>query len=113
MQAGASKRPVPSILVLFALLASLTLAGCHSESSNKTGCTGVSCPACETQIHVAPITGLTHTVCICPECKKVSSLDAATQAKVEAFAGGDIGNTVRVCDKCEAIVQQCAVCREK
>ena len=113
MQVRASKRSVTSILTFFVVLAGLALAGCHAGHSVKTAGTVEACPACETQTRVAPITGLAYTICICPECKKVSSIDAATQAKVEAYVGGDIGDTARVCDKCEAIVERCAVCREK
>jgi ssDNA-binding Zn-finger/Zn-ribbon topoisomerase 1 len=113
MQAMASKRPVASILTLIVLVAGLTLSGCHSERQTAAGGTGQTCPVCQTEMRVMPLTGLTYTISVCPECKRVSTLDASTRAAVEAYTGGPIGDTVYVCDQCEAIIESCAVCREK
>jgi len=113
MQVKKEKRSVASILTLTVILAGLVFSGCHSGRKMAGAGTDEACPVCQTEVRVMPITGLTYTVCICPECKKVSSLDAATREAVEAYVGGQIGDTVHVCDKCEAIIERCAVCREK
>ncbi len=107
----ARKKTVTSILTLTVVLAALAFSGCHS--GHKAAGTDEACPVCQTEVHVMPLTGLTYTVCICPECKKVSSLDAATLEAVEQYTGEQVGDTVHVCDKCEAIIERCAVCREK
>ncbi len=107
----ARRRSVASLLTLTVILAALAFSGCHSGHQKATG-TEKGCPVCETEVRVMPLTGLTYTVCICPECKKVSSLDAATREAVEQYVGGNLGDTVHVCDKCEAIIERCAVCRE-
>jgi len=108
----ARKRSVASILTLTVVLAALAFSGCHSGHKTAGG-TGEACPVCTTELRVMPLTGLTYTVCVCPECKKVSSLDAATREAVEQYVGGQVGDTIHVCDKCEAIIERCAVCREK
>ncbi len=107
----ARKRSVASILTLTVVLAALSFSGCHS--GYKAGGTGEACPVCAAELRVMPLTGLTYTVCVCPECKRVSSLDAATREAVEQYVGGQVGDTVHVCEKCEAIIERCAVCREK
>ena len=109
----ARKRSGASILTLTVVLAALASTGCHSGHTTAGVGTGEACPVCQTEVRVMPLTGLTYTVCICPECKKVSSLDAATREAVELYVGGQVGDTVHVCDKCEAIIERCAVCREK
>lgn len=113
MQAKASRRSIVSIVVMTVFIAGLALSGCHSEHKTAAAGTGDVCPVCETQTRVMPITGLTYTICICPECKKVSTLDNSTRAAVEAYVGGSIGETVHVCDECNAVIERCAACREK
>ena len=113
MQKRHSKRSVACILTVFVVLAGLNLAGCHSGHGAKKAGEGPACPVCEGQTHVAPVTGLTHTICVCPVCKNVTALDNATRAKLEAYAGGDVGDTVHVCDKCNVIVERCAACGEQ
>jgi predicted RNA-binding Zn-ribbon protein involved in translation (DUF1610 family) len=113
MPARASKRTVASVLTLLIVLFGLTLSGCHSEHGARMAGTGEACPACKTQTHVVPVADLTYTICICPACKRVIALDDATRAKVEAYTGGDIGETVHVCDECDAVIERCAVCRAK
>ena len=112
MQAKASRRSIVSIVVMTVLIASLALSGCHSEQKMAAAGTPDVCPICETQTRVMPITGLTYTICICPECKRVSTLDSSTRAAVEAYVGGSIGETVHVCDECNAVIERCAACRE-
>lgn len=113
MQAKASRRLSVSIVVITVCVVALVLSGCQSEHKKATAGTVEVCPVCETQTRVMPITGLKYTVCICPECKKVSTLDDSTRAAVEAYVGGSVGETVHVCDACEAVTECCAVCREK
>lgn len=113
MQAKASRRSIVSIVVMTVFIVPLALSGCHGEQKAAAAGTGDACPVCETQTRVMPITGLTYTICICPECKKVSTLDNSTRTAVEAYVGGSIGETVYVCDKCNAVIEPCAVCRQK
>ncbi len=107
------RRPLALILTMVVLVVGLGVSGCHSEHKTAAAGMGETCPVCETETRVMPITGLEYTVCICPECKKVSTLDSSTRAAVEAYVGGSIGETVHVCDACDAVVERCAVCREK
>ncbi|MBN1362110.1 MAG: hypothetical protein JW993_16060 [Sedimentisphaerales bacterium] len=90
----------------------VALPGCKSEDNVVAIETNPLCPNCHTETRVQPITGLTYTTCICPACKKVSTLDAPTLAAVEAYTGAGVGNTVRVCDSCEALIGECAACRQ-
>jgi hypothetical protein len=109
----ASKRTAATVLTLFIVLLGLTLAGCHAENKAKTGATGKVCPVCQTPTRSVPMADLTYTICVCPGCKKVTTFDGATRAEVEAYVGGDIGETVHVCDKCDVIVERCAACGEQ
>jgi uncharacterized protein YbaR (Trm112 family) len=113
MQAKVSRRCIVSIVAMVVFVVGLTLSGCHSEHKMASGGTGQTCPVCQTELRVMPLTGLTYTICVCPECKKVSTLDDSTRAAVEAYVGGSIGETVHVCDACGAVVESCAACREK
>ena len=113
MPPKASKRAAASVLTLFIVLIGLTLAGCHSENKAKTTGTGRVCPVCQMPTRSVPMADLTYTICVCPECKKVTTLDGATRAEVEAYVGGDIGDTVHVCDECGRIVEICSICRHR
>jgi len=113
MPARRKKRYVVSILPLLVVLAPLVIPGCQSEHRMADVGTDEACPVCQAEVRVTPMTDLTYTVCVCPECKRVSPLEAATQQTVEAYVGGKIGDTVHVCDACETVIERCAVCREK
>ena len=113
MPARANKRTFASILTLLVVLLGLALAGCHAENKAKTGGSGQVCPVCQTPTSATPMADLTYNICVCPACKGVTSLDAATSAQVEAYAGADLGDTVHVCDECDTVVERCAACRAK
>ena len=113
MKARLFRRSGAGVVLVVCVLAFVLLPGCHS--SNKMAAMGTSevCPSCEVATRIQPITGLTYTTCVCPSCKKVSTLEAPTRAAVEAYVGGTVGETVHVCDKCGSIVEICSVCRSK
>ena len=113
MQAKVSRRSIVSIVAMIVFVAGLAVSGCHSEHKMAAAGTGETCPVCNTEIRVMPLTDLAYTICVCPECKRVSTLDAATRAAVETYAGGPIGDAVHVCDRCDAIIESCAACRGK
>jgi len=113
MKAHFCTKIVAGSLLVACVAVLVLLSGCHSSSKSvATGTTEV-CPGCEAQTRIQPITGLTYTTCICPSCKKVSTLDSATRARVEAYVGGPAGDTVHVCDDCKAIVEICSTCRSR
>ena len=113
MKARLCRKSVAGPLLVACATFLVLLSGCHSSSKAvETGTTEV-CPGCEAETRIQPITGLTYTTCICPSCKKVSTLEASTRARVEAYVGGDVGDTVYVCDDCKAIVEICSVCRSR
>ena len=113
MQAKASKKPIVSIVILVVSAAGLVLSGCHAGHKATVTESDEICPVCQTDVRVMPLTDLTYTICVCPGCKEVSTLDAATREAVEAYTGGSIGNTVHVCDKCGTLIERCAACRER
>jgi hypothetical protein len=43
----------------------------------------------------------------------VTTLNAATQAAVEAYTGAELDGAVEVCGHCQIIVEGCAACRER
>jgi len=107
-------RMAPAAGILATLcIAILLLTGC--ESSNRMVASEISdtCPICEHETRVHPITGLSYTTCLCPTCGTVSTLDPQVQNAVERFTGPNIGDRVHVCDGCGQIIEDCAVCRER
>lgn len=105
-----------SITGIFAILCTATAflaVGC--ESSNQVVASGTSptCPICERETRIQPITGLEYTTCVCPTCGRVFTLDPQFQNEVERFTGLNIGDRVYVCDSCGNIIEDCAACREK
>lgn len=99
-----------AMLTVSLVLGALLLPGCQSQQK-YTG-SGRPCPVCKSETRIMPLTGLTYTTCVCPECEKVTTLDAATRAAVEAYTGGGVGDTVEVCTHCQIIVERCSACRE-
>jgi hypothetical protein len=113
MQARAKRISVASILTCVVALAGTVLSGCHTAQKRADPGSGEVCPVCQAEIRTIPLTDLTYTICVCPECRKVSTLDSSTRVAVEAYVGGPIGETVHVCDACGTLIERCAVCREK
>jgi len=100
-------------LLAICTAAILLSAGCQSENRGVKTEASPACPTCTKETRIQPITGLEYTTCVCPSCKKVSTLDPDLLARLERFTGGPVGDTVTVCDNCKAVVAECAVCREE
>jgi len=113
MQARAKGRSIAAVLICVVALAGVVLSGCHTEQKSAVAAADDVCPVCGTAVRAIPVADLTYTICVCPECRKVSTLDASTRQAVEAYVGGQMGDTVHVCDACDAVIESCAVCREK
>lgn len=110
MRTAARNRSLAVVLTAALCLGAVLLVGCQSEQRYVR--TGQPCPVCQHETRVMPLTGLTYTTCVCPECKKVTTLDASTLEAVQAYTGRDIGGTVEVCSRCQVITERCATCRE-
>jgi hypothetical protein len=109
------RKAVPIVAGFLALCLVLVLlaTGCQSENRIVSTETSSVCPNCQMETRVQPITGLKYTTCICPSCKKVSTLDPDLLLSLERFTGGPVGETVTVCDNCKMVIEQCAACRAK
>ncbi len=110
MRTVVRSRSLAAVLAISLILGALPLSGCQSR--RKYARTGRPCPVCKRETRIMPLTGLTYTTCVCPECEKVTTLDAATQAAVEAYTGVGVGDTVEVCPHCQIVVERCSTCRE-
>lgn len=104
---------ITGILAILCTAAALLPIGCESSNQVVASAPSKTCPICERETRVHPITGLEYTTCICPTCGTVSTLDPAFQDAVERFTGPNIGDRVYVCDSCGNIIEDCALCREK
>ena len=113
MKANLYRTSVATTLLAACGVVLVLISGCNSSNKMAAVEACEECPSCHVETRVQPITGLTYTTCICPECKKVSTLDSSTKAAVEAYTGGDVGEAVHVCDACGAIVEVCSVCRHR
>ncbi len=87
--------------------------GCQTSGKLVSSEESVVCPACRLETRTSAIKGLTYTKCVCPSCKQVSTVDPEFAEAVYAYVGNDIGDTVHVCDSCQAIVEKCPVCRNQ
>jgi hypothetical protein len=100
-------------LLAILCIAAVLPSGCESSNRVVESRASDTCPICERETRVHPITGLTYTTCLCPTCGTVSTLDARTQDAIERFTGPNIGDRVHVCDSCGHILEDCAACRQK
>jgi len=105
--------PTTGILALLCTAAVFLPAGCKTSDQVVASRTSDTCPVCERETRIHPITGLTYTTVICPTCEKVYTLDARVLNDIERFTGPNIGDRVHVCDSCGKIIEDCAACREK
>jgi len=105
--------PTAGILALLCTATVLLPAGCESSNRVVTRETSDTCPICQRETRIQPITGLKYTTCVCPTCGKVYTLDTDTLNAIERFTGPNIGDRVHVCDACGRIIEDCAACREK
>jgi hypothetical protein len=99
------------MVTLLGVAAILLVAGCQSSNRLVSGKMSETCPNCKVETRLQPITGLTYTRCLCPSCKRVSTLDESTLANVERYVGGHVGDTVHVCDSCGSIIETCSICQ--
>jgi hypothetical protein len=111
MRTIAGKRSLAVALAVGLVLWSLLPGGCHWQ--RRTAGVSRPCPVCKRETRTLPVTSLTYTTCVCPVCRNVTTLNAATKAAVEAYTGAGIGDTVEVCSHCQIIVEPCAACRQK
>ncbi len=110
MRTAATHKSLAVVLAAGLMLGAFLLPGCQSEQQYAR--TGQSCPVCQSETRTMPLTGLTYTTCVCPECEKVTTLDDTTLREVQAYTGHNIGGMVEVCTHCQVITERCAVCRE-
>jgi len=99
------------ILVAACAAAVVLPGGCQSSNGTAVTKAAETCPVCGHVTRTQPLTGLKYTTCICPTCGKVSTLDPQLLDGFERFFGDDPVFSVTVCDGCQAIIRQCAVCR--
>lgn len=92
----------------------LFVSGCQSEERIVAVEANPLCPNCHTETRIQPITGLEYTTAVCLGCRQVSSLDLSgdTLEAVHRYTGRGVGGTVRVCDDCPALIDECAPCRQ-
>jgi len=105
-----SRRRFLTVSLTVVLVLWLLLSGCHGLQ--KATRTGRPCPVCKRQTRALPVARLTHTTCMCPVCRNVTTLNASTRTAVETYAGAALGDTVEVCGYCQIIAERCAACRE-
>jgi len=111
MRMVAEDRSLAVALAAGVVLWSVLLGGCHGQ--RRAARASQPCPVCRNQTRILPLAKLTYTTCVCPACRTVTTLNAATQAAVEGYAGARVGDTVEVCSHCQIIVERCAACRRQ
>jgi len=112
MQAKLSTMFVAAVFVAACATVILLPAGC--ESTNQVAAAGPTeiCPVCGQETRTHPLTGLKYTVCVCPKCGEVSTLDKDTAMAIERAYGYEPSFMATVCEGCAVVVKECAVCRE-
>lgn len=100
-------------VVLAMTAGAIALAGgCQAADRTITARTESGCTTCQAQTRVMPLTGMSYTADSCPSCRRISTLDEATQMAVERAVGGQVGDTVHTCDRCNTLTD-CPVCRRE
>lgn len=105
------------VLAAVAAVACLALvvvsAGCKTAGSAPAAkATSAACPECKTQTATASITTVNYEKGICPECKTVSTINPALAYTLRNYVGDELGDEVRVCSHCKAVVEKCPPCRK-
>jgi hypothetical protein len=100
------------ILGALCVAAVLLAVGCQSSERVAVSQACATCPLCQSQTHIQPLTGLKYTTCVCPSCKKVLNVDEGVVDALLRFTGPNVGESVTVCEACGAVVEECAVCRQ-
>jgi predicted RNA-binding Zn-ribbon protein involved in translation (DUF1610 family) len=113
MESKVRTTPVVGLLAILCVAAVLLPGGCQSSGQRIESQVSDTCPICERQTRINPITRLKYTTCVCPTCGKVYDLDDQTLDAIERFTGPNIGDRVHVCDSCGKIIEDCAACRQK
>ncbi len=91
----------------------LPLVGCQpSDQATAVSQTNPACPICGRATQVCPLNKANCTEVVCPVCGQVSTVDPEFLDRLQIFTGGPIGDEVYACASCQAIVAQCATCRQ-
>ncbi|MGE5294257.1 MAG: hypothetical protein ACM3VT_05460 [Solirubrobacterales bacterium] len=104
--------PVAGLFVPLGIAAILWLGGCESSNRVVKDEPSPTCPICQRETRVNPITKWKYTTCVCPKCGTVTTMDPDFELQVERFTGPNVGDRVYACDSCGNILQDCATCRE-
>jgi heterodisulfide reductase subunit A-like polyferredoxin len=104
--------PVAGLVAVLCVAAVLLSAGCESSNRVVDSQVASTCPICERQTRVNPITGLEYTTCLCPSCGTVTTMDPDFALDVERFTGPNVGDRIYAADSCGHILQDCAACRQ-
>src|SRR5512140_2776092 len=113
MEPAVRTTSITGILAILLAAAALLPIGCQSSNRVVSSEPSATCPMCERQTRIQPLTGLKYTTCICPTCKQTTTLDPDFALDLERVTGLNIGDRVHVCDSCGKVIEECAACREK
>jgi predicted RNA-binding Zn-ribbon protein involved in translation (DUF1610 family) len=86
--------------------------GCETSDTMAVSPTNPACPVCGEAAQAQQLEGVDATRVVCPVCGDVERVDPRFTERLEIFTGGPIGDTVYACANCQALVEQCAVCRQ-
>lgn len=110
MKSAISAIMTAGVLLLGAVGSGTLLTGCQIPGRVVSTETSRVCPLCRTQTVTSPIKGMTYKKHVCPDCKKVSTIDPAAPTYLRDYvAPGQ--QTIHVCAHCEAAVSKCPLCR--
>lgn len=77
------------------------IAGCHESHGTMAVGESGACPDCRLTAQTMPGAGTNHAACMCPSCRDPSTLDESTRAALERYVGGQAGDTMHTCARCE------------
>ena len=109
---GRTAQMLVCFAVVLAIGATVFVAGCQMPGKLVSSEPGKACPMCKTEVRTMAVKGMTYTQCVCPGCKKVSTIDPGAPASLADYVD-PASQTVLVCEHCKAIVGKCPACRMK
>ena len=100
--------PLPTHVILFSICILTLLAGCQTTGRIVDVTPSAVCPTCETQVRRLPVlSNLTYRKHICPSCKSVRDY-----GEDDDYDNLYVSDIIHVCDRCEAMVEMCPLCRD-
>jgi len=102
--AAAQRVALCSLVLVAVFVGSIVIAGCQTPGQIVAVEEDVNCPVCKNVTRTTSIKGMNFKINVCPQCEK------QYRDVWDGYTSGEV--VAHVCDKCNALVELCPVCRK-